>query len=142
MAKALNMDYLTQAAFVDEICEALPSRDYEDDDPNPLHQVFKARGLKEYYLQKVKMGEFQSSNTYKQGFSSSVNKNDKKTNAVELVMLNDGANSKKAPCKDDQLKALLQVLLSSLPKLQNMIKDFKKTKALIMTSKSPAGTAC
>jgi len=132
------MDYDKNETLVDEICAQLPNRDFQEDDPNPLHQVFRSKGFKEYYLQKVHMAQFAKANQYSQGLSSQVNKNDKKKNAVEIIMQSDGAGPK-APSADDLIKEKLTIITSALPKLDKLLKDFKKTKASIMTSKSPAG---
>ena len=134
------MDYDTNSGLVDEICNQLPNKEYQDDDPNPLHQIPKAKGIRQYYLQKSKMGEFAKSNQYSQGFTSTVNKADKKHNAVELIIHSEPGGQLKPPSADDLLKEKLTVITSALPKLANIMKDFKKTKALIMTSKNPTGT--
>ena len=139
VAKALNMDYDKNKSMVDEICGALPNRDYDEDDSNPLHRILKAKGEKEYYLQKDMMGEFSKTNQYSQGFASTVNKNDKKTNVVEIVMNSGSDGQPKPPSSEVQLKEKLTVITSALPKIDKLLKDFKKVKAAIQFSKSPAG---
>lgn len=133
------MEYDKNQELVDEICSQLPNREFPENDPNPLHQVFRSKKILEYYFQKVHMGEFTKSNQYAQGFISQVHKNDKSKNAVEL-MLHSGANAApKLPSTDDLIKEKLQVISSALPVVERALKAFKKTKACIMASKNPTG---
>ena len=139
VAKALNMDYDQNKDLVDEVCASLPNRDFSEDDPNPLHRIFKSKGFKEYYLQKVQMGQFQKTNTYSQGFSSSVAKNDKKHNVVEIIMTNEQGGGPKPKSLDVLLQEKCGIITSSLSKLDKSITYFQKMKAAISASKNPSG---
>ena len=140
VAKALNMDYDKNKDLVDTVCSELPNREYPEDDPNPLHQVFRAQGIKEYYLQKTQMGKVEQNNMYSQGFTSSVGKNDKKNNCVEIIMNKEvGGGSSTTKSLDDLLKDKSGILTSSLTKLDKTLNYFKKIKAAVMASKNPSG---
>ena len=43
------------------------------------------------------------------------------------------------PSTPDLINEQMAILTAALPKIDKLIKDYKKTRAAIMTSKSPAG---
>jgi len=131
VAKALNMSYKHDKVMVDSICSGLQNKDFPDDD-NPYHQQMRRAGEKLYWLRKLNMDSFQSTNEYQQSMDSQTTKNDKKNWASNgASSSNDAVVTLVVPEEWTSIQAKLKVLNSAEPRLAALIKEFRTHKARI-----------